>query len=164
MFPVNRLMPFVLTLVIAVLLQAAFIVLDCKQTPYQVAADFARAYFRLDPAMANYLCATQKPKQQTAIVADFIQRTTNETRQRGFDIGMAKSSLYELKTHTVQKSDTEADVHLTAHRRTAINPVFPIIAAFFKLGKVHEVHETIKVVKENGQWKVCSPVFDIVGS
>lgn len=164
MVPINRLMPFVLTLVLAVLLQAGFVALDCKQTPYHVATEFARAYFRLDPAMADYLCAPSRSKRQNDTVADFIYRIANETSQRGFSPCMAKGALYELKTHTVQKSDAAAEVHLTAHRRTAINPVFPVIGGFFNLGKTFNVEETIKMVKENGRWKVCPPVFDIAGS
>jgi hypothetical protein len=74
---------------------------------------------------------------------------------------MAKSSLYHVKTHTVQKSDQEAEVELTAYRKTAINPVFYFTAKLFDLGKTTPVKETIKMMKEDGRWKVCSPVFDL---
>lgn len=161
MAPINRLMPLVLAVVLGLVLQAGFTVLDCKETPYHAAIDFTRAYYRLDPAMAHRLCQTGEPEQQTAIVADFIYRTRSETKNRGFDLGMAKSTLYHVKTNTVQKSDTEADVHLTASRRTAINPVFPFVARFFDLGKTYHVDETIQMVKEDGRWKVCGPVFDL---
>lgn len=164
MTPMNRFMPFVLTIVLAVLLQAGFIALDCKHSPYQVAAKFAQAYFRLDPAMADQLCATAKPSQPSAMVADYIFRTREETSKRGFDLGMAKSVLYHVKTHTVQTSDTDAQVHFTALRRTAINPVFPVIAKLFDLGKEYKVDETIQMIKENGKWKVCCPVFDLAGT
>jgi hypothetical protein len=74
---------------------------------------------------------------------------------------MAKSALYHVKTDTVQKNDTEAEVHLTAFRRTAINSVFLFTAKLFDLGSPYPVEETIRMMKEDGRWKVCSPVFDL---
>ena len=164
MTPIRRLKPFIITIVLALLLQLGFIALDCKHAPYEVAVNFAKAYYRLDPAMAVYLRTTGTPGQNSAMVNDFIYRTGEETKNRGFDLGMAKSVLFNLKTHTVFKSDTEAQVLLTASRRTAINPVFPIIASIFKLGKITEVNETISMIKENGAWKVICPVFNLSGS
>jgi hypothetical protein len=158
----NKLMPFVWILALALLLQAGFVLLDCKKTPYQAAMTFARAYFSLDPAMADQLCKGEAPSQQTAaMVSNFIERLKADTARRGFDLGMAKSTLYHVKTSTVRKSDKEAEVHFTAYRRTAINPAFVFVAKFFDLGKTYRVEETIKMMKEDGHWKVCSPVFDL---
>lgn len=158
MTQINKLLPFVLAFVISVLLQLGFVMLDCKEAPYRAATDFSRAYFSLDPAMAEHLC---KGEEQAVRVSNFIERSKAEMAERGLSPAMAKSILYHVKTRTVQKSDREAEVQLTANRRTAINPVFYYTAKFFNLGKAHPVEETIKMMKENGQWKVCGPVFDL---
>jgi hypothetical protein len=158
---INRFMPFVRVLLLGLLLQAVFIILDCKQTPYQAAMDFACAYSRLDPAMVNYLYKGDDPDRQTARVLDYIDRTKTAMVKRGFDVSMAKSSLFHVKTTTVQKSDKEAEVCLTASRKTAINPVFSFVAKAFDLGRTDHVQETIKMTKEDGRWKVRGPVFEL---
>lgn len=161
MTPIKRFMPFVMVLVLGLVLQAGFVVLDCKDTPYREAVDFSRAYFSLDPSMADQLYKGEDPARQTAIVSRFIEQSKMDTAERGFSPAMAKSALYHVKTNTVQKSDQEAEVHLTAYRRTAINPVFFFTAKLFDLGKTYHVEETIRMMKEDGRWKVCSPVFDL---
>lgn len=157
----NKFKPFVLVLVLAGLLQAGFVLLDCKKTPYWAAMDFARAYFSLDPTMADQLYKGDAPDRQTIMVANFIERSKMDTAERGFSPAMAKSALYHVKTHTVQISDNEAAVHLTAFRRTAINPIFLFTAKLFDLGKTYPVEQTIKLMKEDGRWKICGPVFDL---
>jgi hypothetical protein len=157
----KKLMPFFQILVLAFAFQVGFIVLDCKNAPYNAAIDFARAYFTLDPSMADYLCKGNAPAQHTAKVSNFIDRLKTDMAKCGFDLSMAKSALYHVKTDTVQKNDTEAEVHLIAYRKTAINPVFLFTAKLFDLGKTYHVNETIKMMKEDGRWKVCSPVFDL---
>ncbi|MFH0730651.1 MAG: hypothetical protein V2B19_30435 [Pseudomonadota bacterium] len=157
----NKLMPFLLILVLALVLQVGFMALDCQNAPYRVAMEFAGAYFNLDPAMADYLRKGDASERQTAIVSNFIDRLKEDTAKRGFDLSMAKSALYHVRTKTVQKNDTEAEVHLAAYRRTAINPVFLFTAQWFDLGKAYYVEETIRMMKEDGHWKVCSPVFDL---
>jgi hypothetical protein len=161
MTPINKLMPFVLTLVIGVLLQAGFVMLDCKEAPYKIAMDFTRAYFSLDPAMANHLCKGEDPAGQATMVSSFIERSKTDMVKRGLSPAMTKSGLYHVKTYTVQKSDREAEVQLTACRKTAINPVFYFTAKLFDLGKTTPVKETIKMMKEDGRWKICGPVFDL---
>lgn len=154
-------MPFVMALALGLVLQAGFVVLDCKDAPYRAAVDFTRAYFSLDPAMADQLCKGPDTVQQTTVVSRFIEQSIRDTAESGFGPEMAKSAIYHVKTNTVQKNDQEAEVHLTAYRRTAINPVFLFTAKLFDLGRTYHVEETIKMVKEDGRWKVCGPVFDL---
>ena len=47
-----------IVVVIGIVIQAGFIALDCKSTPAETAVKFARAYYRLSPAMAELMCAT----------------------------------------------------------------------------------------------------------
>jgi hypothetical protein len=161
MSPINKLMPFILALVISVLLQAGFVALDCQEAPYRAALDFTRAYFNLDPAMMDHLYKGEGQAGQAIMVSSFIERSKADMAKRGLSPAMAKSYLYHVKTHTVHKNDQEAEVWLTAYRKTAINPVFFFTAKLFDLGKTQRVDETIKMVKEDGRWKVCGPVFDL---
>jgi hypothetical protein len=161
MSPMKRILPLLLVVALAAVIQLAFIESESEPTPYQAAIDFANAYFRLDPSMANDLAMSGQPGQPSAPVASFLQRTMDQTAERGFGIGMAKSMLFDVKTETVQTSDTEARVHLTAIRRTAINPVFCLIGKFFNLGKSYPVDATITMCKQDGKWKVRLPVFDL---
>jgi hypothetical protein len=154
-------MPFVWVFALGLLLQAGFVLLDCKKAPYQAATAFAHAYFSLEPAMAGYLWKGDAAAQQATIVSSFIELSKADTVKRGYNLSMVKNTLYHVRTNTVQKSDREAEVRLTAYRRTAINPAFVFIAKFFDLGKTYHVEETIRMIKEDGRWKVCSPVFDL---
>jgi hypothetical protein len=158
---INKFMPLIGIVALALVLQAGFIVLDCKNTPYRAAMSFACAYFNLDPAMADHLCKGNAPSLQATKVSNFIDQLKADMAKRGFDPSMAKSTLYHVKTSTVQKNDMEAEVHLTAYRRTALNPVFQYTARLFDLGKHYPVSETIRMIKEDGHWKVCSPVFEL---
>ena len=111
--------------------------------------------------MADQLCKGDSPAQQSTMVSSFIERSKADTAKRGLSPAMAKSTLYHVKTQTVQQSDKEAAVHLTAYRRTAINSIFLFTAKLFDLGKTDHVKETIRMIKEDGRWKVCGPVFDL---
>ncbi len=161
MTPMKRILPLLLVLVLAAVLQAGFIQSEKKQTPYSAAIDFTRAYFQLDPSMANDIASGGQSGNLSAPVAAFLQRTKGQTAERGFGLGMARSMLYDVKTQTVQTSPTEAKVHLTADRRTAINPVFFQIARMFDLGKIYPVDATLHMCKQDGKWKVRLPVFDL---
>jgi hypothetical protein len=166
MSAMKRILPLLAVVALAALIQLAFIQSESEPTPYQSAIDFSRQYFRLDPSMVNDLSTGSQPGQPAAAVSAFLQRTKDETAERGFGLGMAKSMLFDVKTQTVQTSDTEAKVHLTADRRTAINPLFCLIGKFFNLGKTYPVDETITMCKVDGKWKVRLPVFNLamVGS
>lgn len=157
----NKFMPFLRILALALVLQVGFIAMDCNNAPYRAAIDFSRAYFILDPNMADHLCKGDMPTQHAAMISNFIDQLKTDMAKCGFDLSMAKSALYHVKTKTVQMNDTEAKVYLTAYRRTAINPVFLFTAKLFDLGKTYHVKETLKMMKEDGRWKVCSPVFDL---
>lgn len=154
-------MPFVKILVLGLALQAVFVLLECKRAPYQAAVDFACAYFKLDPAMANYLYIDNDPEKQKALVSNHIEKAVKDMKERGLNPSMAKSSIYHVKTVTVQKSEKEAEVYLTAFRKTAINPVFYLVAKTFDLGKTYPVEEMIRMTKVEGKWKVCGPVFEL---
>lgn len=157
----KRILPLLMVVALAAVVQLAFVQSESDPTPYKAAINFARAYFRLDPSMANDLYPAGKQGLRTASVAAFLQRTRDQITERGFGMGMAKSMLFDVKTKTDQISPTKALVHLTAYRRTAINPVFCLIGKFFDLGKSYPVDATLTMCKEHGKWKVRLPAFNL---
>ena len=140
---------------LGIALQVVLIFASCTSSPYNSAVGFTKAYFKLHPSMAEYLCEESKTVDDLDVVAGFIHHATQTAKDRGFDKSYVKSQLYNIITETTYTSDTEATVSITAERRTAINPVFAWVAKLFHIGGTYPFEATLDVVKEDGTWKVC---------
>ena len=145
----------VVVILLGAFLQIILVSADKPTAPHDVAICFAKAYHRLDPGMADYLCEDVRYIDDQDTVEAYIHMVTVRTEQRGFGINWAKSRLYGIHTHTVITGENEAEVAFTAKRRKEINPVYAVIAKLFHLGETHPVDETLRLVRENGKWKVC---------
>lgn len=161
----NRLMPLVMVLILGVALQAALIGVEClnQGKPHNVAVRFAKSYFKFDSGMTELICKDRLTVDDQNVVVTYIDAAADKAKMRGFDISYLKSQLYHVDTHTTFNSATEGEVHLTAYRRNAINPVFYWVAKlpFFNLTKEYSVDVRLKVVKEDGKWKVCGSLLDL---
>ena len=81
-----------IAVLIGIFLQAGFAALDCASTPSDVAVSYAKAYYKLCPSMARYLCGTTSEtcgKNQSAACADtgveeYIFNAAADAAQRGF--------------------------------------------------------------------------------
>ena len=140
--------PLVIVVLIGLLLQVGLIFLDCIHSPSDTAVRYIEAYYKLDPAMAKWSC-------DDANVSDHIYDATAEAAERGFGKGYAKYALSHIETRTEYLDDTTAVVHLTAHRRLDINPLYAWVARLFRMGKTDEVDQSIVVKLENRHWRVC---------
>lgn len=157
--------PIVLVVLAGIVLQVLFIFAAGQSAPHRAAKAFAQAYFKLDPAMARYLCADLKGDEERNPVEEYRYRRFHEARQQGLPPSFMKAALYELETETEIAPDGEqATVHVTAHRRTAINPIYAWVAKLFHIGDSHPVDERIELVREDGAWKVCGNPFGLVGN
>lgn len=156
---INRYAPIAVVVVIAAFLQVLLVSADGPNMPHKVAAEFTKAYYRLDPVMAEYLCEANISGENSDAVEKYIQRAKLEAKQRGFDLNYLKNMLYSLGTHTHLIDDNTAEVQLHAKRRIAINPVYAHIAKFFFIGESYKVDKKLHLVKEKGQWKVCGRVL-----
>jgi hypothetical protein len=145
--------------VIAALLQVLLVFADCRSTPSRTAVEFTEAYYQFDPSMADLLCGQLLAKEAQDPVGDYLYRSAEDARQRGFELADVKSTLFHVETVTDYKDDKTAEVHLKAVRRQAGNLVFAWVARIFFLGEAHEVKKTLNLVKENGEWKVCGQPF-----
>jgi hypothetical protein len=83
----NRIVPFVIVIVIALFLQLAFMAADCRQTPLRVAKQFTEDFFYLDADMQNYLCeslaADGEWVDQYQLSASHVHRVESEDRPSG---------------------------------------------------------------------------------
>ena len=93
------------------------------------------------------------------MVDEYLYFAAKTAIERGFDINFLKNKLYHIETETISKNDTEARIRITGKIRVAINSVYPVVAKLFDIGSTHEVDEIIRVIKEDGQWKVCGKTF-----
>lgn len=146
-------------IVIAGLLQVILVFADCKNTPSHTALEFTKAYYQFDPSMAEWLCQEVIANEEADPVGDYLYRSAEEARSKGYALGSLKSTLSHIETETVFKNDNAAEVHIKAVRRQASNPVFAWVARLFFLGEPYAVEKTVEVINEGGKWKVCGRPF-----
>lgn len=154
----NKILTIVVVIMAAIVLQALFVWADGKDTPHRAAVEFSKAYFKLDNSMVDRLCTEQQTVDDVDAVEQYIDHAINGIKARGFAESFAKSKLYAVETHTTYQGDDKAMVSLHGKRRTAVNPVYPIISKLFNLGETHEVEAQFNLVKEDGKWKVCDNI------
>lgn len=151
----NKTIIFLMTLVLAAVLQILFIAADSCQTPSRVAVNFAKAFYKLDPAVSNYLCRQTAQSNAGDFFDLHLQAAAQTARERGYKTSFMKSKLYAIETHTTRISDDKAKVVLEGKTRISVCPFFVWVAHIFRLGEAYSVAATIDVVKEDGQWRVC---------
>lgn len=149
----TNLVPIAIVVGIAIVLQLALIGTECQQTPATVARAFVKAYYYLDADMQNYLCAELAADGET--VDNFLNQKKAEAAQRGLPVNYLRHKFIHLHVETVQSRDTTAEIHLTGTTRVCINPLYMLVGKLFKIGADHHVTETIELIKENDQWRVC---------
>lgn len=132
-----------------------------KDLPSVGAIEFTRAYFQKDPAMAERMCEDPLADDVLFAMDDDRMRAASEARSRGFGSANMTYLAYRIKTKTNYISETEASVRLTGKRRVSINPIYPYVAILFDLGEAHGIDETVKMVKQGGQWKVCESLSSV---
>lgn len=155
MSPASKYGPLAVVICLGIVLQVLLMFASCTNSPYHTAEAFTKAYFKLDPSMAEYLCEESKTVDDLDVVTGYLHQATRAAKDRGFGKGYVKSQLYKVITETTYVSDTQATVLIKAQRRTAINPIFAWVAKLFHIGATHDFEATLDVVKEDGEWKVC---------
>ena len=151
--------PVAWAILIGILLQGILTIADCKESPNRTAVEFVKAYFQVDPAMAERLCEKLTSGDDANLVEKYVQKVSKDAVDRGFDSSYMKHIVYHIETRTHVIDADNAEVRLTARSRRSINLVFALIGKFFLVGETHEINEIIPVVKENGKWKVCRKLF-----
>lgn len=109
--------------------------------------------------MADYLCSELTAEEDVDLVKTYIEHVADEARMVGFDLNYMRKKLFSVHTEIITQSESEAEVHITAQGKRNINPVFTLIAKLFFIGETYHIDETLKMIKEDGRWKVCGKAF-----
>lgn len=157
----NKISVFTVTLLLGIFLQLIFVWAGNKDNPSRAAVEFTKAYFSLDPSMADRLCSEITKAENVDLVDNYLHKIHTKADARGFDRSFLRKSFDHIHTESITKNDT-AVVHLTGTTRTCINPIFTWVARLFHLGKTSSVNEEIHLVLEDGQWKVCGAPFSLL--
>lgn len=144
-----------LVIFLAIFLQVLFAFGDMKLTPNKTVISYTNAFMQMDPAMGDYLCADLKNDEEIDHVGDFLYRQTKDANARGLELKYLKSKLYHVETRTLDQSDGKILIQITGEKRTAINPLYAIVAKVFRLTDGVAFQAVVEVVKEGREWKVC---------
>ena len=152
---------WILLVVLAVCLQVVFVFADCKQSATKTAVDFSKAYFLLDEDLESYLCEDLVGDEDETAATAYLCSKADEARNRGFNIGMVRKIITHMETETLTQDDASATIHLSGESRTCIHPVFSYVAKLFRIGQKYTFEETLELIKEDGQWKVCGTPYGL---
>ncbi len=151
--------PFAILIGIAIVVQLALIGADSVQTPAKVARSFAEAYYYLNPGMQDYLCADLAEDGQ--VVGNYLYQKEREASQRGFPTNYLRQKFTKIHLTAAESGEGTAKFHLKGTTRVCINPAYMVVGKLFGFGQNYPVDETIELVKEDGQWRVCGNPFGI---
>lgn len=152
----NRFAPLVVLLILFVVLQAAFIAFDYRQTPAKAAKAFIKDYYQLDPGMQQWLCTE---KRAAGLVQNYLQTKADEAAQEGYRISYFRRMFTKLHVNTIRQEGDRALVHVIGTTRVAINPAFMVIGKIFGIGKDYPVDTTLGLIRQEGRWRVCDGAF-----
>lgn len=155
----TKFLTFTSVLILALILQGLLIIGETRETPEKAAIEFSRAYFWLDPSMAERLCSEFVRKSASDPIQAYLTHIGDTARSMGYGPDYMKQDLYQIEARTLRQGDMEAEVLLTATRKRAINPVFGAIGEAFGLTTPHRVEATLHLLLEEGRWKVCGRPF-----
>lgn len=148
--------------VVFVILQGILIAVGKTESPAKAAVDFAQAYFMLDgPSMSERLCSEIVEDEELNIVNTYLNSVADRARLLGFSKSYMQNQLSHVSTEIQMVDENNAEVRITGERFRSINPVFALIGRLFFLMESHEVDETLSLVKEDDQWKVCGRPFSL---
>jgi hypothetical protein len=145
-----------------VVLQGLLISVGKVDSPVETAVDFAKAYFMLDgDSMSQLLCREIVEDEEVDPVGDYLDSVADEARSMGFSTSYMRNQLSHISTEIQMTDEKQAKVKITGERLRSINPVFAIVGKLFFLIESHEVDETLTLVKEDNEWKVCGKPFSL---
>ena len=147
-----------------VVLQGLLIGVDMGKadSPVVAAVDFTKAYFMLDgDSMTELLCREIVEDEEVDLVDEYLNSVAVQARLMGFSKNYMRNQLSHVSTETEMTDDNKARVKITGERLRSINPVFALIGRLFFLIESHEFNETLTLVKEDDQWKVCGRPFSL---
>jgi hypothetical protein len=148
--------------VVFVVLQGLLICVGKVDSPVEAAVDFTKAYFMLDgDSMSELLCREIVEDEEVDIVDAYLNSVAVQARSMGFSESYMRNQLSHVTTETQMTDDNKAEVKITGERLRSINPFFALVGKLFFLIESHKFDETLTLVKEDDQWKVCGRPFSL---
>ena len=145
-----------------VVLQGLLICVARVDSPVEAAVDFTKAYFMLDgDSMTELLCREIVEDEEVDLVDDYLNSVADKARSMGFSPSYMRNQLSHISTEVQITDENQAKVKITGERLRSINPVFAIVGKLFFLIESHKVDETLTLVKEDNEWKVCGKPFSL---
>lgn len=146
----------------AFVLQVILLLVSKVDSPAGVAVEFTKAYFMLDgPSMEELLCSELSEDEAADMVDEYLHYSAEKARSMGFSPSYMKNQLSHVKTEIKMTDENNAKVRISGERLRSINPVYAIIGRLFFLIETHEVDETLTLIKEDGEWRVCGQPFSL---
>lgn len=138
-----------LVLIAGIAVQMVFIFADGREAPHKAAVEFAKAYFAHDgDALNARVCQSARVVDGVNTVNRHVSRVREGFNERGFGLNCyTRQSLYDVRTQTLMRNQTQARVRLTAERKSPLR-------SFFSGEKAQHVDVQIDLVREDGMWKV----------
>jgi hypothetical protein len=155
----KKFLPWMALIVFFIGFQAIFILADSRQTAPRTATKFIKAYYALDSSMAGMVCNDLRADDTTTPADQFFYNVSSEAKALGHNLNYMRSQMMTLHTQIVNETEDSAVIHVTGTRKRCVHPVFTFIARLFFLGDTIAVDKTLRMVKEDGQWRVCNDVF-----
>jgi hypothetical protein len=148
-----------LVVLLGVFVQVLLVAASCKETPVRAAEEFTRAFFKLDPVMTERMCGDLAADVEA--VDNLIHDAAQRARARGFSPGYMRMQLFQVEATVLAQDEQTARVHLNSEMRRSIHPAFAYFARLWNLGEAYHLDETLDLVKEDDQWKVCGHSLEI---
>jgi len=128
----------------------------------KVVKDFAKAYFMLDPSMADYLSEETVINEDGVNLVDFyIENMAMEAQNQGYKLSFLQKKTTKIKTKILNADESSAKILFNATTIRNINPLYRIIGSVFGVLEEYKIQNIITVVKENGTWKIAPGAFDM---
>ena len=101
--------------------------------------------------------------EEVDIVDTYLNSVAVQARTMGFSQSYMRNQLSHISTEVQITDENKAKVKITGERLRSINPVFALVGKLFFLIESHKVDETLILVKEDDNWKVCGKPFSMSG-
>ena len=130
--------------------------------PTQVVKDFTKAYYMLDPSMADFLSEDALINENDVDMVElYLRLQESDAYSRGYQTSYLQMKPILMKTTVLSMDDSTAQIQINATTIRSINPLYRIVGYVFCILEEHESQDTITLVKEEGAWKIGPGAFDL---
>ena len=153
-----------------ILLATALVIGLCLSTPCwaegnaptQVAKDFTKAYYMLNPSMADFLSKDGLTNENDVNMVNlYLRLQETDATNRGYKLSYLQMQPILIKTHVLSMDDSSAQIQMDVTNIRSINPLYRMVGYIFGLLEEHQVQETLSLIKEDGVWKIGPGAYNM---